>query len=152
MNKRIEELAIQAGLESVSDNLFYAYNENLEHFAALVRQDEAQACAKHYLDIMRDAVEQAVLREREACAKLCDVTFEGDECLTAVINSYADDIRARGEKIKDEDDDIQEYKKPWIGLTDEEIEVIAKKLMSDKTYCSLHFAVAIQAKLKEKNT
>ena len=98
MNKRIEELAIQAGLESVSDNLFYAYNENLEHFAALVRQDEAQACAKHYVDIMRDAVEQAVLREREACAKLCDVTFEGDECLTAVINSYADDIRARGEK------------------------------------------------------
>ena len=77
MNKRIEELAIQAGLESVSDNLFYAYNENLEHFAALVRQDEAQACAKHYVDIMRDAIEQAVLREREACAKdRCDAEEE----------------------------------------------------------------------------
>jgi hypothetical protein len=36
--------------------------------------------------------------EREACAKLCDVTIPGDECATALINSYADDIRARGEK------------------------------------------------------
>ena len=54
MNKRIEELAEQAGLESVSDNLFYAYNENLERFAELVRQDE-----------------------REACAKLCDDWFAG---------------------------------------------------------------------------
>lgn len=41
--------------------------------------------------------------------------------------------------------------KPWVGLTDEEIEVIAKRLMDDAAYCSLHFAVAIEAKLKEKN-
>jgi hypothetical protein len=33
---------------------------------------EREACAEHYLGIMRDAVEQAVKREREACAKLCD--------------------------------------------------------------------------------
>ena len=45
MNKRIEELAEEAGLESVSDNLFYAYNENLERFAELVRQDEGEAIA-----------------------------------------------------------------------------------------------------------
>ena len=46
MNERIEKLALQAGLESVSDNLFYAYNENLERFAELVRQDEREACVK----------------------------------------------------------------------------------------------------------
>ena len=33
---------------------------------------EREACAEHYLAIMRDAVEKAVLREREACAKLCE--------------------------------------------------------------------------------
>ncbi len=42
-------------------------------------------------------------------------------------------------------------KREWVGLTDEEIEVIAKRLMDDAAYCSLHFAVAIGAKLKEKN-
>ena len=42
MNERIEKLAIEAGLESVSDDLFYAYNENLERFAELVRQDERE--------------------------------------------------------------------------------------------------------------
>jgi hypothetical protein len=46
MNERIEKLAIEAGLESVSDDLFYAYNENLERFAKLVRQDEREACVK----------------------------------------------------------------------------------------------------------
>jgi hypothetical protein len=46
MNERIEKLAIEAGLESVSDDLFYASNENLERFAELVRQEEREACAK----------------------------------------------------------------------------------------------------------
>ena len=36
--------------------------------------------------------------EREACAKVCDVVIPGDEYSTALINSYADAIRARGEK------------------------------------------------------
>ena len=35
--------------------------------------------------------------EREACAKVCDVEIVGDEYATALINSYADTIRARGE-------------------------------------------------------
>jgi hypothetical protein len=57
---------------------------------------------------------------------------------------------------KHEDDDIQEYKKPWVGLTKEEIV---------SAYCSIHakewaiggmddvlpFTRAIEAKLKEKN-
>jgi hypothetical protein len=39
----------------------------------------------------------------------------------------------------------------WVNLTDEEIEEIAKKLVNDAAYCSLHFAVAIQARFRRKN-
>jgi len=48
---------------------------------------EREACAEHYLAIMRDAVAQAVKREREACAKLCE-EFQFD---------YAAAIRGRTE-------------------------------------------------------
>ena len=41
--------------------------------------------------------------------------------------------------------------KPWIGLTDEEINDFDKKLRDNGDYCSLHFAWGISAKLKEKN-
>ena len=68
MNERIEKLAIQAGLESVSDNLFYAYNENLERFAELVRQDLYQEIGKGVIA----QINGAVLMEREACAKLVE--------------------------------------------------------------------------------
>lgn len=54
MNERIEKLAIQAGLESVSDDLFYAYNENLELFAELVRQDEREKFVKFLMDLHAD--------------------------------------------------------------------------------------------------
>ncbi len=40
-------------------------------------------------------VQDAVMLEREACAKLLDVTIPNDEYSTLLINSYADDIRAR---------------------------------------------------------
>jgi hypothetical protein len=81
MNERIKELAKQAGFHVskafngigwvwCSDD--YPIDEELKRFADLIRTDEAQACAKHYLEIMRDAVEQAILKEREACAAVCD--------------------------------------------------------------------------------
>jgi len=73
MKDRLKELAEQAGLIStwegwVSTQKQHAEgvcDEYLERFADLIRQDEAKACAEHYLGIMRDAVEQAVLKERE---------------------------------------------------------------------------------------
>ena len=69
----IKELAKQAGFyKSSARHFWYGEDAILEHFAELVRQDEREACAKHYLEIMRDAVEQAVLKEREACAAMCD--------------------------------------------------------------------------------
>ena len=47
-----------------------------------------------------------------------------------------------------EDDDIQDYKKPWVGLTDKEIDAL------ESATDTLEFPQtvrAIEAKLKEKN-
>ena len=49
----------------------------------------------------------------------------------------------------EEDDDIQDYKKPWVGLTDEERLEVGKQTMLSGLDA---FAKAIEAKLKEKNT
>ena len=53
----------------------------------------SQDCAKHYLEIMRDAVKKAILKEREACAKVCD--FAGKAGLSAIQCAAA--IRGRTE-------------------------------------------------------
>jgi hypothetical protein len=45
-----------------------------------------------------------------------------------------------------EDDDIQEYKKPWVGLTDKEIKDLLSISGNEED-----FAYAIERKLKEKN-
>ena len=56
----------------------------------------------------------------------------------------------------EDDDDIQEYKKPWVGLTDEEIwETISRIGTSDSDvnpYAKLADARAIETKLKEKTS
>ena len=53
----------------------------------------------------------------------------------------------------EEDDDIQDYKRPWVGLTDEEgCKIwggIIKNAPSETRI--INFAQAIEAKLKEKN-
>jgi len=53
--------------------------------------------------------------------------------------------------MNEEDDDIQEYKKPWINLTPEEI---LDMFDAENVYGSkwLEFARAVENKLKEKNT
>lgn len=54
-----------------------------------------------------------------------------------------------------EDDDIQDYKKPWVGLTDEEIwdaymkAPVALDCSTDELYA---ISRTVEAKLKEKNT
>ena len=52
------------------------------------------------------------------------------------------EIKRRSE----EDDDIQDYKKPWVGLTDEDISEIVRG-----THNTGSFVRAIERKLKEKN-
>jgi hypothetical protein len=56
-----------------------------------------------------------------------------------------------------DDDDIQEYVRPWRGLTDEEIaEAYCKSTDKGCDYCWRYeipkLVLIIEAKLKEKNT
>ena len=114
MNERLKELAVQAGLESVSDNLFYAYNENLERFAELVRQDEREAInidhriaqaagakkgKKGYWEFdeheLKVFIELSRESEREACAVACESLKLSDDYYT---HFYVEAIRARGNK------------------------------------------------------
>jgi hypothetical protein len=51
----------------------------------------------------------------------------------------------------EEDDDIQEYKKPWVGLTEDERYKLWLTTPSE-TENRFAFAEAIEQALKEKNT
>ena len=51
----------------------------------------------------------------------------------------------------EEDDDIQDYKKPWVGLTNDELQPIADEYRILFGSWVEDFARAIEAKLKEKN-
>ena len=52
--------------------------------------------------------------------------------------------------MNEEDDDIQDYKKPWVGLTNDERRTLWKK-DSDAYGDELTYAEAIEQALKEKN-
>jgi hypothetical protein len=52
-------------------------------------------------------------------------------------------------KVED-DDDIQDYKRPWVGLTDEEINEEESK--EELGYGFIQGAKWAEAKLKERNT
>jgi diphthamide synthase (EF-2-diphthine--ammonia ligase) len=56
-----------------------------------------------------------------------------------------------GKEMIEEDDDIQDYKRPWVGLTDEEIQdaIYEGNLLDDYPQ---KFVAIIEKKLKEKNT
>ena len=50
----------------------------------------------------------------------------------------------------EDDDDIQDYKKPWVGLTDEEIKQGESK--EELGHGFIQGALWAEAKLKDKNT
>ena len=50
-----------------------------------------------------------------------------------------------------DDDDIQDYVRPWVGLTDDEIKELRLKTL-DAVATNYEVYRAIEAKLKEKNT
>jgi hypothetical protein len=58
----------------------------------------------------------------------------------------------RGERMIEDDDDIQVYKKPWVGLTLDEIEELFQIAAGADEETDIRFARLIEAKLKEKNT
>ena len=47
---------------------------------------------------------------------------------------------------------LAQYKKEWVGLTDEEYELMAEKRVTNYFFNTLDYAHDIEAKLKEKNT
>ena len=49
----------------------------------------------------------------------------------------------------EEDDDIQDYKKPWVGLTEDEIKECFT--ITPDQYLHWHIYKRIEQKLKEKN-
>lgn len=106
MDDKTKELARQAGFDvedSAGDGEIWFdegwYTSLVERLDALIRHDEAKACAEHYLPIMRDAVEQAVLKEREACAKLCEELDDSQTNQSLLeLSDCAEAIRQRGEK------------------------------------------------------
>jgi hypothetical protein len=50
-----------------------------------------------------------------------------------------------------DDDDVQDYVRPWKGLTDEEILKFQDIVPNSYSLDLIEFAQAIEAKLKEKN-
>jgi hypothetical protein len=55
----------------------------------------------------------------------------------------------------EDDDDIQDYKRPWVGLTRDEQSFVYQRLHNATSRIDsfwVDFANAIEAKLKEKNT
>jgi hypothetical protein len=49
----------------------------------------------------------------------------------------------------DDDDDIQDYKKPWVGLTEDEVFAISNTMPYGDRF---EFAKAIEQALKERNS
>ena len=64
----------------------------------LPRGHKAQVTGQRYIQTMYTAeqMREAVEREREACAKLCDEYETEDDITTTWLNIVADAIRARG--------------------------------------------------------
>ena len=104
----IIRMAREAGFEI--DCCSLEWHDRVERFAVLVAAAEREKVARWQIgsgyttghgdtieDLLVELEWQVREAEREACAKVCDVTITGDEYLTAVINSYADSIRARGQ-------------------------------------------------------
>jgi len=55
-------------------------------------------------------------------------------------------------KYPEDDDDIQVYKRPWVGLTDEEIDKTYWRREPFRRPTQFEFARDIEQLLKEKNT
>jgi len=75
---------------------------------------------------------------------------EEDEAFNEIERRAKQRMEAVRAAMRGEDDDIQEYKKPWIGLTDEEMLEcnMDGDLMIDRETAKRN----VEAKLKEKNT
>ena len=94
MNKIDKEFALQCRL--VTSGMQGLFLESLQEFADLVRADER----KKWEDQTDVEIHEAILDEREACAKVCDdMAFDWQKYVTTpsgTITACAAAIRARG--------------------------------------------------------
>ena len=79
---------------------------------------------------------------------------EEDEAFNEIERRAKQRMEAVRAAMRVEDDDIQEYKKPWVGLTEERIKEIwlKGKDHGDDWQDVLALARSFEAELKEKNT
>ena len=76
---------------------------------------------------------------------------EEDEAFNEIERRAKQRMEAVRAAMRVEDDDIQEYKKPWVGLTDED-QFNLVHAMNENDWDAVQMMDAIEAKLKEKNT
>ena len=85
----IIRMAREAGFDD------FEQDDMLERFAALVAAAEREKFKVHAAALVRDARHDAIEREREACAKVCD---ENERANLYGVKECASAIRARGNK------------------------------------------------------
>jgi hypothetical protein len=99
------------------------------------------------MDALRQAIEQAEKQKKlcKDCGGIGRVVCNG-KCMLEQEPWDTSDMAHRPNSLTI-DDDIQKYKRPWVNLTDEEID----NLELPDTPTVRQFVKFIEAKLKEKN-
>ena len=78
---------------------------------------------------------------------------EEDEAFNEIERRAKQRMEAVRAAMRVEDDDIQEYKKPWVGLTDDEYFALQMKIKTPMISVQDYIDAMrmVEAKLKEKN-
>ena len=77
MNERDKELAIKCRL--ITSSIQGIYVDTLQKFADLIRADAlVKPCCGDFNNCQQICMPRAAAQEREACAKVCDARYMGD--------------------------------------------------------------------------
>ena len=101
--KTVIEMAREANIKQAIETPHLLMVSELERFAELVRADEREQGQK-WFDAVTAQHKQAILAEREACAKVCDGwdfvpgghEFTSQQLVKNLTDTIATQIRARG--------------------------------------------------------
>ena len=178
MNERIKELARQAGFTDFPNDVNGVWitdgywEEELERFAELVRQDEREQAekqeklCKYCGGIGRVVCDGRCMPEQEPKAWIYEgnlhifdptdwaIEPESVQPLYTAPNmsTKPENIDTSEKRVHEtdksihDDDDIQEYKRPWVGLSDVEIATYSKVVNG------VRLAREIEGLLRERNT
>jgi carbamoylphosphate synthase large subunit len=125
----IIRMAREAGAMTGTGSVQFRLDDHLERFAALV---EHAVLTRQKARYYQDGYEAGVAAEREACAKL--------------VENYGPDLVTWDASAPIVTTPHPAFKKPWVGLTEEEVKHIADSEWEEA------FVRLIEAKLKELNT